>query len=205
MTVTDTDTTTNLEASLTKLSDTIAPLVAAHAASEEAKTDELAAQVALVARILEIARPAVRALGSRPKTSNDYIAGEGDVGSTRASWRGLILTCTTKELGPSRDKLRRDDNDGTYEGRDVFLRDDGQLVELAYSGSWSNWQGSRCGWTTEERTITVEAFCRNWATSAPDRLVVQLQALADAAGDRDKVTKVSRARASKYRAILALL
>lgn len=200
------DTTdTNLETGLAKLSDTIAPIVAAHAESEAAKADELAAQVALVSRILEIARPAVRALGSRPLTSNDYIAGEGGVGSTRASWRGLILTCEPKETGPTRDKLRRDDNDGSYEGCDVFLRDDGQLVELTYSGSWSNWQNSRCGWTAEEETITVEQFCRTCSAAEPDRLVAHLQAIADAAGDRVKATKATLDRAVKYRAILALL
>ena len=201
-----TDTTdTNLETDLAKLSDTIAPIVAALADSEVAAADELAAQVALVTRILEIARPAVRALGSRPKTSDNYIAGEGDVGSTRASWRGLILTCEPKETGPTRKKIRRDDNDGAFQGSDVFLRDDGQLVKLTYEGTWSNWQNARCGWTAEEKTITVEEFCRRGSAAGPDRLVTHLQSLADAAGDRAKATKTTRDRAAKYRAILALL
>jgi hypothetical protein len=191
---------------LTKLSNTITPLVAAHAASEAAKADELAAQISLVTRILEIARPAARALGTRPSICDQFVvSGGGDSKEARAPWRGIVLSCKSRQIGPSRKKTSVDANDGDYEGEDVFLREDGKLVELSYKGSWSNWQGAHCAWHSVERVISVEEFCRDWDCAAPALLVDHLQTLANEAGDRDKATTKSQERASKYRAILALL
>ena len=96
-----------LETDLTKLSSAIAPIVAAHAESEAAHADKLAAQIALVTKILEIARPAVRALGTRPKISDKYVSGGGSIAEEHARWRGLILSCEPKEVGPSRKTITR--------------------------------------------------------------------------------------------------
>jgi hypothetical protein len=200
--MTDTDT---LEADLSKLAATISTVVTTHSEAEAAHADKLSAQAALVARILEIARPAARALGTRPKIADTYIVDGGMITDQHAIWRGVILTCDPRQIGPSRKTIKRDDTQGVYEGVDVFLRDDGALVELSYEGSWSLWQGTRCEWRATEHEITVEEFCRDWTAADPAKLVAQLLALAEAAGDRTKAIAKARARMDKFRAVLALL
>jgi len=199
--MTDTDT---LEADLSKLAAAISTVVAVNVEADQAHAEKLAAQVALVARILEMARPAARALGTRPKLADTFIVEGGTIVDQHAIWRGVILTCEPRGAGPSR-KSTPSDNEGMYEGADVFLRDDGALVELSYEGSWSRWQGTRCEWRGTPREITVEEFCRDWTAADPAKLVAQLLALADAAGDRTKAIAKARARMDKFRAVLALL
>lgn len=198
--------TATLSDSIRALSDKIAPMVAAYDTAAEAHEDELTAQVALVTKILEIMRPAVRALGTRPVISDSWRSG-GNYESTeeRASWRGLILTCEPRKIGPSRRKDPGDDFSGAYEGSDVFLSEDGTLTELSYSGTFSSWQGAECGWRGTERVIPVEDFCRRWESAEPADLVKHLLGLVNAAGDRISKAKASTERAAKLRAIAALL
>jgi hypothetical protein len=165
--------------------------------------EENEAAIALVTEILSIIRPAVRALGTRPLISDSYIAGGNRLVYVRASWRGIALT-TTKP-GAERQKIRRDDNDGAYGGSDVFLREDGVLVELTYAGSWSNWQNARCAWESAEREISIAKFVAEWSCASPESLIDHLQEIVDAAGDRAPKTAAARDRAGKLRAIVALL
>lgn len=198
-------TDTNLEADLSKLASTISTVVAANSEADQAHADKLAAHVALVTRILKMAQPAVRALGTRPKLADTYIVEGGTITDQYAVWRGVILTCPPNRVGPSRKVTKLDDTKGAYEGAAVFLRDDGALVELSYEGAWSSWQGTRCEWMAIAREITVDEFCRDWPAAEPTKLVAQLLALADAAGDRTKAIAKARARMDKFRAVLALL
>lgn len=202
---TDTNTTDALTTAIATLADTIAPLVQAHAESEAAQADELAAQTALVTRILEIARPSVRALGTRPQISDEFISGGGQVDTKRAPWRGIVLSCEPRQIGPERKGRTHDSNEGAYSGSDVFLREDGALVRLNYSGAWSNWQNATCSWEATEDVLTVEDFCARWEASEPAELIAHLLKLAQSAGDRGKVTAAARERAAKYRALAALL
>lgn len=188
---------------LDHLKDSIQPLVAAHEDSERARAEEHEAEVALVTEVLAIVRPAVRALGTRPFVSDAYIAGDNQLERTRASWRGIALT-TTKP-GAERLKVRRDDNDGAYGGSDVFLREDGKIIELTYAGSWSNWQNARCSWESAEREISIDTFVAEWTSATPENLVEHLQEIVAAAGDRGPKTAAARDRAGKLRAIVALL
>jgi hypothetical protein len=199
-----------LEADLSKLAAAISTVVAANVEADQAHADKLAAQVALVARILEMVRPAVRALGSRPRLADTYIVEGGRITDQIAAWRGVILSCSPQQVGPRKNAPARKDGafepgTGSYEGADVFLRDDGALVVLFYEGSWNMRQGTRCEWRSTTREITVEEFCRDWMAADPAKLVAQLLALADAAGDRTKAIVKARARMDKFRAVLALL
>lgn len=173
------------------------------AAATAAKQNELEAQTALVTRILEMLRPAVRALGTRPLIADSYRSGADDVtrGEKRAGWRGI---CLTGKPRPSRRRGGGEDTNGSYEGEDIFLREDGQLIALVYSGHWDNWQGHHNEWQATEGERTVEEFCRDWANAEPEQLLEDIVKLMDKAGDRARATEAANRRADKFRALLAL-
>jgi hypothetical protein len=197
---------TAIDAAVSHLSSAVAPLIAAHEESERAALEVRDAEVALVTKILEAVRPAVRALGSRPQVGDEYVVDGVQGEQPRAAWRGIVLTCAPKDAGPTRKKHHsHNDTDGSYVGYDAFLREDGSIVELSYSGHWSQWQHSRCSWEATERVLSVADFVDEYEPSRPEDLVKHLQEVVDAAGDRSKRTAAMSARAEKLRAVTALL
>jgi hypothetical protein len=178
-------------------------VAAEHADVLAAKDAEEAAEAALLEKVVEAVRPALRALASRVKTA-DRVEHFADVDRQRetetlATWRGLCLTGTP---GPLRDNPR--DNRGSYEGSDLFLLVDGTFVELAYGGSWSRWQGSSWGWKTTERTMTIAEVAHEY------KLEPIVEALSEALdqhtqGGRPARAKAMRERAAKLAALVALI
>lgn len=185
----------------------IPSIMATHAEAESAHADKLEAQITLVTAMLELARPTARALGTRPKIFESHTLDVTARTSERAIWRGLNLTYPlNEEPGPAQITTAQDVNAGSYWGGNVFLREDGRLVKLAYAGSWKGLPRLHGEWRATEQEIPVEVFCRDWSRSSdPKQLAVQLLGFMDATGDRRKPTAKAHEAANKFRAIVTLL
>lgn len=189
---------TNLEG----MKDLVTSVAAEHAAAEAAKAAELAAEEKLLESVVEMVRPALRALSTRPRVSYTcrYCDDQAYTSEavTRAEWAGVWVAGTS---GPDRDEPR--DNAGAFEGWDLFLRPDGSWVRLGYSGRWSRWQGSTTSWESEEQDLDLANVAKRYDV---DEIVEALkQALTKASGTRAKVTKAAAERTSKLTAVVQLL
>lgn len=199
--------------SIEQLTTKINTVIEQEATARVAEQQELAAQVALVTQILEILRPAVRALGTRPLIAYTYAGATST--ETHASWRGICLTGDAgplKTVSGSRRAWPDTDTNGSYHGEDIFLTEDG-LVELQYAGTWDqmdgsgNWSSAGSGnWSSAVVEYTVEKFCLIWGSADPERLLQTILALIDKAGDRHaKATEAANRHAEKFRALAALV
>lgn len=213
-----------------EMADAIAPIVAAHSESEKAHAEKRKAHVELVTKMVQLAQPTVRALGTRPTVALSFVFGSGGE-ETLADWRGLILTTaalrdpglpgprgtllqSVVEYSSAANAGRTSDGTadfltGTYGGRDVFLREDGQLVQLSYAGTWRKEPEHYGEWKATQTEISVEMFCRDDEhrryAADPKNLAAQLASFMEAAGSRKKSMAKAAAAASKFRAIAALL
>ncbi|MBK8593986.1 MAG: hypothetical protein IPN83_00040 [Holophagales bacterium] len=167
----------------------------------EAFEEERAAEAALLEKIVESVRPALRALSNRLKASE------------RVWWPTNVETANEKTFhpergirlagsGPEQDYPRA--NDGSIEGRDLVLLDDGSFATLDWSGNWTRWQGRT---STEESAltrITTAEVVTEWNV---DVLAAALaKALeAQASGRTEKTTATAKARAEKLRSVSTLL
>ena len=188
---------------------TVAATVAAEAEqADQARSELAAAQASLLSRVIDLARPALRAIGTRPKTSVS-VAHHADVNygggvDTIERYPSRCLCLNSERPGPDEDNPRA--NGGAYEGADLFLREDGTLLELRYSGDWSRWQGSSWGWTAEvkEYTNPLEAIGDGWGDV--DAYVATIAAALDkTVGSRETATAKNRQRAEQLGAIVSLL
>jgi len=207
--------TSNIEQSIHTI-ETAAPTVASNlTAHEDAISQERAAAVALLGRAVELARPGLRAVSSRPLVCEDwedrddgFQLDDEEPRTERADWAGLYLG--DGRPGPERvDRWRQgqEQTRGTWGGTDLFLLPDGTFKSLSYSGTWSRWQGSSSPWMADEADEEIEAVvAAKWAPSGGQsvkRLAEALQKELD--GGRQKATKAALDRAERLRALAALL
>lgn len=196
-----TTTTPELREQLTTLAE-LAPRVAAQHEEHQAALAALAAEeAALLDRVVEIVRPALRALSSRPLVGQrtcwpDRVSTA--TADTRADWRGVRLAGD----GPDEDHPRA--NDGAYEGTDLYLRPDGTWSRLRYSGTWSRWQGATSEWEAEVEVLATAQVVRTYEVAD---LVRALLAACERqlAGNATARTAAARQRAAKLAALVALL
>ncbi len=204
--------TSNIEQSIHTI-ETAAPTVASNlTAHEDAISQERAAAVALLARVVELARPGLRAVSSRPLICEDWEEGyrldDAEPRTERADWAGLYLG--EGRPGPERvDRWRNGQEQlaGPWGGTDLFLLPDGTFRTLTYSGTWSRWQGASSPWIAEEEEPEIEEIvAAKWAPSVGaivKRLADALQKEID--GGRAKATKTALDRAERLRALARLL
>lgn len=189
--------------SIESLRVAVPPVVNAATAAEQAAAEERAAATELTLAILEIIKPAVRALGSRPRLADRYQVDGVHDGLVHANYRAIPLDSSdVSSLGPVRLADVGDENNGSYGNYDVVLAEDGRILQLSYAGRWSSWSGARCEWTATVEEITAEDLL---ARVQPETLAKNLLTQVNAAGDRSKATKAMLARAERYRAIVTLL
>lgn len=200
---TETSTETNHELLINTIAARVPQIIADHAAAAAAHEEMIAAEGALLDRVIAIVRPAIQAVGDRPRISSASSGGSNGCNpwseTERADWRGL---CTSDgKPGPTRD-TRGDDNTGTYGGFDLFLQADGTWCELAYEGAWSRWQGAVSSWSTSAKLLTSVEVARDYDV---DEIVAQLCQAVTAAGSREKATAKAKERAAKLAAVVLLL
>ncbi len=176
--------------------------VAAAEERDQAATAERQAAAELLALVVDIVRPSLRAIGSRVETSHcHWTAERRDPDSERTSDRYVPLT---GDLEPySRNQT---ENEGVYHGRDIALREDGAIVRLRYEGSWSRWQGAANRWETSirEYSSAEEAVADGWLDVGTyvDTLA---KALDSAAPGLKARAEKARKNAAKLRAVVELL
>jgi hypothetical protein len=193
--------------------------VASEAAEgDTALSERRTAEAELLARVIDLARPALRAIGTRP-VIRYHIAHHADVNynggaRTEERYEQRCVPLSASEFGPEEDCPRA--NEGTYGGKDLGLREDGVLVQFDYSGDWSRWQGSSWGYEAEitEYESAADALADGWHTSKPDGFAPRgvdlyldrlAQTLESAVGKRKDRVKADRARAEKLAAVSSLL
>lgn len=180
----------------------LAPVVEAqHGALAEAIEEEATAEAALLARVVDLVRPALRALSSRL------------LASERVFWPDSVSTATEKSFheergvrlhgtGPERDHPRA--NDGAIEGTDLVLLDDGTFARLDWRGSWTRWQGRTSHEESELTRISLADVVAGWDVDDISRaLVGKLEAQVN--GRAQKTMAAAIERAQKLRCVAALL
>jgi hypothetical protein len=193
---------------LSRLADIAATVATEAAQADQARAELWTAQAELLGRVIDLARPALRAIGTRTKIAVS-VAHHADVnfngGVDTIEWLSSRALCLSNEKpGPREDTPRA--NTGTYHGRDLFLVENGTLIGLHYSGTWSRWEGSSWGWSAElvyyEELLDI--FLDKWS-DVEEYVSTIAAALEKAAGSRQGATKAARERTAQLQAVVALL
>lgn len=195
--------TTTTEAAIETIA-TLAPQVAsAHEAQSAAFDEQIAAEAALLSRVVELARPALRALANRIQI--------GD----RTWWPTNVQTATEREFAdvsgvivrgqplPTRDYPRA--NSGSYDTSEaLYLLTDGTFVEKSWTGNWSRWQGAG---DEAHAVLTPKTAAEVVDEYDVDEIIAALAAKLQqqAAGNAGKTTEAAKARAAKMQAVVAIL
>lgn len=173
------------------------------AALDTAADEERTAETALLERIVELVRPALKALATRPVIEERH-TGHATMTArhhtVRADFRGVCLS--DDNPGPLEDNGR--DNTGAYCGSDLFLLDDGTFAELEYEGTWSRWQGSTSEWTATVKRLTPKEVAAEYDL---DQIIPRLHKhlVAYVTGNASKRAAAMHERAERLAAIAKLL
>jgi hypothetical protein len=184
----------------------LAPVVAAaHDECMKTRNEEEAAEAALLAKVLEIVKPSLRAVSKRV-VSVSYESGgrDGCHPVSRVEYhdvQGVMVynAYSTEEDGSG--------NRGTYVGTRLYVSRDAQLFEVERAGSWSHWQGEASEWTSTVTPVTCLGAARDYGINVIlDRLAATLSERVDESlKEVAQRTQHMRARAERIRVILALM
>jgi hypothetical protein len=196
-----------MEATMERINSMVGDVVSEFDSADEAHREERRAKAVLLSRVVEMIRPTVRAIGTRPvvKYSVQHHADVNHNGGIededRYDHRCLLLS--DDGWGPDEDSPRA--NTGNFKGARLALREDGALVLFNYSGEWSRWQGSSWGWEAE---VIIYDDCLEVVGEWPeveeyiDRIA---KALEKARGSRESGTGKAKQRADRLRALATIL
>lgn len=172
------------------------------ALAEDAKEREARADAQVLAVVIEMVKPSLRALATRIQVSEETRWVNGNMQTETQVEYAKVAGVRIEGSGPM-DRNRRD-NDGRTDGVDVFLCTNGELVRVEYSGRWSRWQGASSRWEAEWSTLPLDAYIRTYSLSS--FLISLRDALRkEALGNRAAQAKSRTERAAKVEALLALL
>lgn len=175
--------TTTTMTDLTKKTELVA---ADDAANQTARRDLDAARADLLASVVTVVRPALRALSSRvARTWTKTREGEA---SEPAPWRGIRL------LGEGPLTVGNASR-GAVRGRSLYLSSEGALVSCSYVGRWSKVEGEVSFWRLESSPVSaLGAVEDGWDAE------LAMRALADALDHQLEGAKPERTRAMRERA-----
>jgi hypothetical protein len=187
---------------LATLATTAATVAKDHEAFTEAIDTQNAAEAALLGRIIETVKPALRALASRIVKLDRSTSGQNGCNPVEQKEyfdeRGV---CLVDAFDREKDTTG---NEGTYGGSRLYLLDDGRLAEVDREGTWSQWQGA---WSGYEATLTIvdatTAQRHYHLTDMVEALNTKLEE--QAKGSKAKRTKAAQARAEKLAAVASLV
>lgn len=203
-----------MDENINKAVETIAKIASSvadrHEALAVAIAREKTAKIQLVERVIEIAKPALRALSSRILKScvtrwhdNAYT----DDTKTYYEVRGLCLYDTDGGPTEACHRAHPRADSGGYEGWTLYLLSDGRLAEASYDGHWSKWQGA-----TSELEVKLHIYesvtdCFVDGHDYIDNIVPPLaEALTQQAqGKMSERTKAAEERTAKLDAVVKLL
>jgi len=187
---------------LTTLATTAATVATEHQEYQAALATQNEAEAALLERIIETVKPALRALASGIVQSYGETAGRNGCNPVSEreyfSARGVCLvdayTSTKDATG----------NEGSWEGSRLYLLADGALAETDRTGTWSQWQGSWDRYTATLKTVDAGYAVRTYhltdmIEAINTKLAEQIK------GSKAKRTKAATERASKLAALTTLV
>ncbi len=187
---------------LASLATTAATVATEHEAFTAAVNTQNAAEAALLERIVETVKPALRALACQIK-SRDYSTGGRNGCNPVHTYdtfaeRGVCLVD-----GYDHDKDETG-NRGTNGGSRLYLLDDGRLAEVEREGTWSCWQGEADTWEAELTIISAaDAVARYELADIVGTLNAKLEE--QLRGSKQVRTKAAQARAEKLAAVASLM
>ena len=187
---------------LATLATSAATVATEHSEYQAALATQSEAEAALLGRIIETVKPALRALASGIKSRDYQTAGRDGCHPVHTydtfDERGVCLvdayTSRKDETG----------NRGSNEGSRLYLLDDGRLAEVEREGTWSRWQGEP---DTYEATLTIVSVAvavaryelADMIEAINTKLAEQLK------GAKPVRTKAAKARAEKLAAVASLV
>ena len=196
-----------------KFEETVRTVTTEATDGNQANKDRRAAEAALLDKVIEMARPALAAIGTRPVIGCN-IRHHGDVNycggdNTEERYGSRCVLLSGDSWGPEEDFPRA--NAGNFEGVELAVRAPSKtsyakLIQFRYSGSWSRWQGSSWGWEAEitEYDSAAEAVADGWIDV--EEYIERLgELLEKAVGKRKKRIAADKARAAKITAIKTIL
>jgi len=187
---------------LASLASTAATVATEHEQYSAALATESEAEAALLARIIETVKPALRALACQIKSKDYSTAGRNGCNPVHTydtfPERGVCLVD-----GYDHDK-DESGNRGTNGGSRLYLLADGRLAHVEREGTWSCWQGEPDTWEAELTIITEAEAVRHYELAdmiagLNTKLAEQLK------GAKPVRTKAARARAEKLAAVASLM
>lgn len=170
-----------------------------HVDYESARADKLAAEAQLLYAAVDAVKPALRACSGRIVTAR-VISGAGRTEKAAIGVPGLFLVSHGPDQGPG-PKMRAPA--GAWEGRDLFLLEDGSFVLVVYEGAQDTESG-----ISEWGSDLVQLSAPDVVGAFP--LASILDALARALdaqvnGGRVKRTQEILARAARLRSLATLV
>jgi len=187
---------------LATLATTAATVATQHQEYQAALGTQQQAEAALLTRIIETVKPALRALasgiyrtwrctsgrnGCNPVEEKDYFEERG--------------VCLVDDFDRDKDESG---NRGTYGGSRLYLLSDGRLAEVDREGTWSCWQGE---WDSEECTLAIVDAAHAVKTYELTDMIEVLTAKLNEQikGVKPTRTKAARERADKLAALATLV
>jgi len=176
--------------------------------AEQATRQAEESAAAYLEQVIQIVKFALKAIGTRPAISRQVrnyadINGSDD-DEALYDYRCVCLSSTS--AGPYENNPRQ--NQGSYRGVDLLLREDGKMIQMTYEGGWSRWQGSSWGWEAVivEYVTPMEAFADGWGWQDVDEWIARLaNDLEASVGERKDTAKRNLERAERLQACTTLL
>jgi hypothetical protein len=187
---------------LTTLATTAATVATQHEEYQAALATQQEAEAALLGRIIETVKPALRALACQIK-SRDYSTGGRNGCNPVHTYDTFTETGVCLVDNYDRDKDETG-NRGTLSGARLYLLSDGRLAEVEREGTFSHWQGEADQWEASLEVITtVQAVTRYELADIVTALNAKLQE--QIKGQKTTRTKAATERASKLAALATLV
>jgi hypothetical protein len=187
---------------LASLATTAATVATEHQEYQTALATQNQAEAALLGRIIETVKPALRALGSRILKLDRSTSGRNGCNPVEEKdyfdERGV---CLVDAFNRQKDTTG---NEGSFGGSRLYLLTDGRLAEVDRTGTWSQWQGA---WSGYEATLTiVDAATAQRHYELTDMIEGLNTKLAEQLkGAKPVRTKAAKARAEKLAAVASLM
>ena len=187
---------------LATLATTAATVAKDHQAFTEALATQNQAEAALLKRIIDTVKPALRALASRIVKLDRSTSGQNGCNPVeQKEWFEERGVCIVDAFDREKDATG---NEGTFGGSRLFLLDDGRLAEVDRTGTWSQWQGAWSGYEATLTIVDVGTAQRHYHLT--DMIEALNTKLAEQVkGEKAKRTKAAHARAEKLAAVASLV
>jgi hypothetical protein len=184
--------TQELETTVSQLGPIVAQVVTEHTEYEGALATQQEAEAALLGRIIDMIKPALRALASGiVKTYGDTAGQNGCNPVSEREYFEERGVCLVNAYTSAKDSTG---NCGRWEGERLYLLSDGRLAETSRTGTWSRWQGD---WDRYEATIKIV----DAAYAVKDyELADIVEALTEKLNEQIKGQKTTRTKAARSRA-----